>query len=91
MRQAVVLLPELGSFVFDCPHCSGVVLVAQNEMHCRIFRHGVFKSNGAPINPHASKVECDRLLECNLIYGCGKPFQVFFTRNEQFAQEPTVV
>jgi hypothetical protein len=46
------------------------------ELNCRIFRHGVFKASGAQVNPHAPKAECDELFEKNMIYGCGKPFQI---------------
>jgi len=59
-----------------CPHCQGTVIVQHNELNCRIFRHGVYWSNGQPIPPHAPKTECDRLVAENLIAGCGKPFQV---------------
>jgi hypothetical protein len=31
---------------------------------------------GEPIPPHATKEECDSLSLQNMIYGCGKPFQV---------------
>lgn len=62
--------------LFNCPHCQGSIIVQQNELNCRIFRHGVYISNGIPIPPHAPKEECDRLVEQNLIVGCGKPFRV---------------
>lgn len=62
-----------------CPHCNGNVIIEQ--INCAIFRHGVFKNNGEQINPHLSKNECDRLVESNLIYGCGKPFRVLFKNN----------
>jgi hypothetical protein len=59
-----------------CPHCQGMIIVLPNELNCRIFRHGVYISNGEPIPPHASKEECDRLVSENMIHGCGKPFRV---------------
>ena len=31
------------------------------------------------IDPHLKKEECDRLKSKNLIYGCGKPFQLIIT------------
>lgn len=67
---------EDGSFCFLCPTCQGTILVAPHELNCRIFRHGVFRTTGEPISPHAPKEECDRLFFQNLIYGCGRPFQV---------------
>ena len=55
----------------DCPHCGGKVIIEQ--INCGIFRHGVYK-NGAQVNPHMSKEECDRIKSD--IYGCGKPFKI---------------
>ena len=66
-----------------CPHCSCEVEIV--ELNCRIFRHGVYKASGAQVNPHASKVECDNLVAQNLIYGCGRPFQVIQENNEHKA------
>ena len=63
-------------YQFVCPHCQGTIIVQQNELNCRIFRHGAYRDNGIPIPPHAPKEECDRLVEQNLIVGCGKPFRV---------------
>ena len=63
-------------YIFYCPHCQGTVIVQRNELNCRIFRHGSYKTNGEPIPPHTSKEECDRLSEQNLIMGCGKPFRI---------------
>jgi hypothetical protein len=57
-----------------CPHCECEVEIV--ELNCRIFRHRVFKESGAQVNPHAPKAECDELFEKNMIYGCGKPFQI---------------
>jgi len=65
-----------GFHLLACPHCQGTVIVQQNELNCRIFRHGVYLSTSEPIPPHTHKAECDRLVEQNLIAGCGKPFQV---------------
>ena len=60
--------------VVVCPHCSGSIIV--EVLACGIFRHGVNKKNMTPINPHAKEEECKSLFEKDLIYGCGKPFQV---------------
>lgn len=58
-----------------CPHCKGAIEIHHNQVMCGIFRHGVFKSNMHPINPHASEEECQRLTKNGLIHGCGQPFQ----------------
>ena len=61
-------------FEVQCPHCGQYAIIEQ--VNCAIFRHGVFKSNMSQINPHLSKLNCDKLIENNLIYGCGKPFRI---------------
>jgi len=60
----------------ECPHCSQQVIIMKNEINCAIFRHGVLKSNGVQMPPHLEKRICDELARKNLIYGCGKPFQL---------------
>lgn len=64
------------SLQLACPHCEGIFNVFDNEIRCRIFRHGVHKKLLLPMNPHASKEECDRLVEEGIIFGCGKPFEM---------------
>jgi hypothetical protein len=34
------------------------------------------------IPPHLSKIECDKLIEEDKIYGCGKPFKLVMIENE---------
>jgi hypothetical protein len=62
-------------YEFQCPHCNVTIQVAHNQVNCKIFRCGVYKGNDQPIPPHSSKQECDRLVQNNLINGCGKPFK----------------
>ncbi len=64
------------TYYFECPNedCDGMIQVPQNMIACRIFRHGSFKCNGQPMDPHTPKVQCDQLVAQKLIYGCGKPF-----------------
>ena len=62
--------------IIQCPHCKDYIQVFKNEFNCKIFRHGIFKSSLKQIDPHLKKVECDRLKKEDLIYGCGKPFQL---------------
>lgn len=61
-------------YVFDCPHCSCSIAVKPNELNCKIFRCGVYKTNGDAISPHSPKSVCDALVTSELIQGCGKPF-----------------
>ena len=63
-----------------CPHCKITIEVL--ELNCQIFRCGVYKGTLEQINPHMLKTECDRLLEGDLIYGCGRPFRVDNNDNE---------
>jgi hypothetical protein len=39
-------------------------------------RHGAYKHNLQPINPHASKKECDALVASGEIYGCAGPLLI---------------
>lgn len=60
-------------YLFLCPHCNITIFVYKSEKNCGIFRCAFHKHN-KPINPHASKEECEELKSKELIYGCGKPF-----------------
>ena len=60
--------------IIICPHCNNYIII--KELNCGIFRHGIYKNTGKQINPHASKEMCDELVKEDLIYGCGKPFQI---------------
>ena len=62
--------------VFTCLHCHEPFVVSHNDFNCRILRHGVYKHNLQPINPHATKEECDTLLRDGTIYGCAGPLQI---------------
>jgi len=62
--------------IIQCPHCKDYIQVLKKDFNCKIFRHGILKSNLKQIDPHLKKVECDRLKREDLIYGCGKPFQL---------------
>ncbi len=70
--------------VIECPHCNEPILIEQ--LNCKIFRHGVYKSTNQQINPHLSKNKCDELILNNLIYGCGKPFKII-TNDDKFKVE----
>ena len=61
-------------YCFQCPHCELFIQVQKTQVNCKIFRHGVYKRNNEHINPHTDKMTCDKLLNENEIYGCGKPF-----------------
>jgi DNA-directed RNA polymerase subunit RPC12/RpoP len=60
--------------VIKCPHCNEFIEIL--ELNCQIFRHGVFKNSLKQLNPHTPKINCDYYAENDLIYGCGKPFQL---------------
>lgn len=64
--------------ILECPHCKGIVIVDPKQINCAIFRHGTFKTNGAQVNPHAPKKECDRLIATNQVNGCCKPFKMVY-------------
>jgi hypothetical protein len=60
--------------IVKCPHCNESVIIEQ--INCGIFRHGVYKINNDQIDPHMNKEACEELIKNDLIYGCGKPFQI---------------
>ena len=68
--------------VVICPHCAANILI--EKLNCCIFRHGTLKSDGHQIQPHLSKEMCDALFANNLIYGCGKPFQIVKNEKGEF-------
>jgi hypothetical protein len=60
--------------IVNCPHCKEYIQIFKKEFNCKIFRHGIYKSNGKQIPPHLEKDKCDALYNQGKIYGCGKPF-----------------
>ena len=63
-----------------CPHCSCLIEILQ--INCAIFRHGVYKNNNIQIDPHLDKISCDKLIDLNLIHGCGKPFKIIYDNDK---------
>lgn len=63
-------------YYLECPHCNGLIEIYEVEINCAIFRHGIFKDSGNQLNPHASKEECESAFTNALIIGCGKPFRL---------------
>lgn len=59
--------------MMECPWCGTSIEIEQ--INCGIFRCGILKSNNEQIPPHLSKEECEKFVEEDLIYGCGKPFR----------------
>jgi len=70
-----------------CPHCKLLVLLPKQEFNCKIYRHGILKSNMKQINPHLDKPTCDRMARDGLIYGCGKPFKITHMINNNYKIE----
>ena len=69
------------TFIIDCPHCFQKCEIL--EINCAIFRCGIFKNSLQQIPPHLPKNECEYLFDNNLIYGCGKPFQIVLDENKK--------
>jgi hypothetical protein len=74
MIQSKIRATDDGMYIFECPHCTGIVIVNSQEVNCQIFRHGIMKSNGEQVNPHAPKEECEMLSSSGLVHGCCNPF-----------------
>jgi len=60
----------------NCSHFNDIIIINTSHINCAIFRHAVYKNTMQPINPHESKINCDKLIETNSVYGCTKPFKV---------------
>jgi hypothetical protein len=70
--------------VVICPHCNEPILI--EKINCGIFRHGAYKATGKQMEPHAPKEECDEVKQKDLIYGCGKPFQIILKEKKMIVQ-----
>jgi hypothetical protein len=66
--------------IIICAHCNNYIII--EKINCGIFRHGIYKNNGKQIDPHESKEICDELVKNDVIYGCGKPFQIIVINDE---------
>ena len=66
--------------ILKCSHCKEYIII--EKINCAIFRHGILKTNGRQIDPHASKELCDYYVKNDLIYGCGKPFKIIYVDGE---------
>ncbi len=69
----------------NCPSCGTTIEVI--ALNCRIFRCGVYKSNGEQVPPHHPKDECERLFAEGLIYGCGAAFRI----REEVAEDGSLI
>lgn len=77
MDEKHVVVQDGQSYIYQCPHCNLFILVQQHEVHCRIFRHAVFKGDMKQVNPHASKENCERYVSEDLVFGCAKPYEMY--------------
>jgi hypothetical protein len=75
----------MNEIIVECPHCKNPVIIF--ELNCCIFRHAVFKQNNEQINPHSPKDICEKYIQENSIYGCGKPFKIIFQNEKYIAAE----
>ena len=68
--------------IVTCPHCQDPVLIA--AINCQIFRHASYKINGEQIPPHTCQTECEKLVNSDSVYGCGRPFRIIINENKEF-------
>lgn len=71
----------VSDIIVTCPHCSQMIIINKKEIYCCIFRHGILKSNNKQIDPHTNKELCDKYVNKNLIWGCGRPFKLIIKNN----------
>jgi hypothetical protein len=62
--------------IIECPHCKCSIIIYENEINCRIFRHGVYKDTNEPVNPHLDQISCENLVDSGRVFGCCKPFRL---------------
>lgn len=70
------------NIIIKCPHCDLMIQTYIKDFNCKIFRHGIFKHNYKQIDPHAPKNLCDEYKIKNLIFGCGKPYELIQVDNK---------
>ena len=78
-------LDTTNNIIIECPHCDLMVQTDIKEINCKIFRHGISKHNYEQIDSHLSKAQCDEYKAQNLIYGCGKPYELVKIGNKWHA------
>lgn len=71
--------PNTSNLILLCPHCNKHIII--QKINCGIFRHGVIRTTGKQIRPHASRQTCEALIANDSIYGCGKPFRIIKIKN----------
>ena len=71
--------------IVKCPFCDEFIII--EKINCGIFRHGIIKSTLKQMEPHLPKDKCDYLKEKNMIFGCGKPFQILMVNEEMIVQK----
>lgn len=69
---------EDNALTFPCPHCGLYTLVELKDLNCCIFRHGYYKAENIQVEPHASKEQCDLLVQNDKVLGCCRPFKILF-------------
>lgn len=75
----------MSDIVVICPHCNMCVLI--DKINCGIFRHGVWKKTRKQIDPHCPKHLCDLYYNKGYIFGCGKPFRIIKSTEDQWITE----
>ena len=70
--------------IVKCPHCNEFIII--EKINCGIVRHGIIKSTLKQMESHLPKDKCDQLKERNMIFGCGKPFQILMVNGEMVVQ-----
>ena len=77
----------MADILIECVQCKSMIIINKKDFNCKIFRHGVYKKNNEQINPHLNKIECDRLFNGGLIYGCGKPFKLIVDGDKYYTEK----
>ena len=75
-QTTMILTDDKQDYIILCPHCGQLAICHVNQIACRIFTCGVFKSNFEQINPHMPREIAMKMKEDGIIYGCGLQYIV---------------
>ena len=71
--------------IVSCPKCSDLIQIMIKDFNCKIFRHAIKKNNFELVNPHATKIDLDKMLKDNSIFGCATPFKIILKDKKYIA------
>ena len=66
-----------GNLIFNCPHCDKYIIIPLSSLNGNEnFIHAIFINNYEQVDPNLTEIECQYLLENNMVFGCCKKFKI---------------